>query len=268
MDNIKNRFSYNFDYNEKITHVNDDYNILGSFNFWMQNTIDTYDRAYKKVQDVAGGIDGILEIAMLIVRFINSFFFNDYQILYDFHAELQNHDKKRKKNKLNNSYFSGNIDNNHNGLNKREKDLEQNVSVSNGLTFNKSIVKRKSPMITNAYINNSGSFSKGPVEKNKTIKMPKKIKWNHYFTNLVKIKKYNYIENLQDKREEVISEEKIIEMDFLITKIKEKMQKDFNFNNPNNTLMTEYENNNDNIDSKNTNNGLYVNTPMPLLLNK
>ena len=32
--------------------------------------------------------------------------------------------------------------------------------------------------------------------------------------------------------------------------------------------MTEYENNNDNIDSKNTNNGLYVNTPMPLLLNK
>ena len=123
-------------------------------------------------------------------------------------------------------------------------------------------------MITNAYINNFGSFSKGPVEKNKTIKMPKKIKWNHYFTNLVKIKKYNYIENLQDKREEVISEEKIIEMDFLITKIKEKMQKDFNFNNPNNTLMTEYENNNDNIDSKNTNNGLYVNTPMPLLLNK
>ena len=267
-DNLKNTISYNFDYNEKITHVNDDYNILGSFNFWMQNTIDTYDRAYKKVQDVAGGIDGILEIAMLIVRFINSFFFNDYQILYDFHAELQNHDKKRKKNKLNNSYFSGNIDNNHNGLNKREKDLEQNVSVSNGLTFNKSIVKRKSPMITNAYINNSGSFSKGPVEKNKTIKMPKKIKWNHYFTNLVKIKKYNYIENLQDKREEVISEEKIIEMDFLITKIKEKMQKDFNFNNPNNTLMTEYENNNDNIDSKNTNNGLYVNTPMPLLLNK
>ena len=84
----------------------------------------------------------------------------------------------------------------------------------------------------------------------------------------MKIKKYNYIENLQDKREEVISEEKIIEMDFLINKIKEKMQKDFNFNNPNNTLMTEYENNNDNIDSKNTNNGLYVNTPMPLLLNK
>ena len=84
----------------------------------------------------------------------------------------------------------------------------------------------------------------------------------------MKIKKYNYIENLQDKREEVISEEKIIEMDFLITKIKEKMQKDFNFNNPNNTLMTEYENNNDNIDSKNTNNGLYINTPMPLLLNK
>jgi hypothetical protein len=119
MDNLSNKIAYNFDYNEKITHATEDYKFLGTFNFWMQNTIDTYDRAYKKVQDVAGGIDGILEIAMLIVRFINSFFFNDYQILYDFHAELQNHDKKRKKNKLNNSYFSRNIDNNHNGLNKR-----------------------------------------------------------------------------------------------------------------------------------------------------
>ena len=98
---------------------------------------------------------------MLIVKFINSFFFNDYQILYDFHPQLQNNDKKRK-NKLNNSYFIGNIDNNHNGLNKREKDLEHNVSVSNGLTFNKSIVRRKSPMIINDYINNSDSFSKVP----------------------------------------------------------------------------------------------------------
>ncbi len=34
---------------KKNTHVNDDYNILGSLNFWMQNTFDTYDRAYKKV---------------------------------------------------------------------------------------------------------------------------------------------------------------------------------------------------------------------------
>ena len=48
-DNLKNTISYNFDYNEKITQSNDDYKILGSFNFWMQNTIDTYDRTYKKV---------------------------------------------------------------------------------------------------------------------------------------------------------------------------------------------------------------------------
>ena len=42
------------------------------------------------------------------------------------------------------------------------------------------------------------------------------------------------------------------------------MKKDFNFNNPNNVLMIKYENDNDNIDSKNTNNGLYI----PLLLNE
>ena len=274
-DNLKTQISYNFDYNEKITHTNDDYNILGSFNFWMQNTIDTYDRAYKKIQDIAGGIDGILEIVMLIVRFLNSFFFNGYQEIIDFHKELQIDSKnKGSRVKLNHSYISVNKSNN---LGKKDKDnFDQKVlSINNNLSSKKSIISRKNAFITNAN-NNSENFSRSSSFPNKKdFKIPKKTKWIHYITTTTKIRKYNYIENLQDKREGIISEENIIEMNFMLNRINEKMKIENN-NNPNNSLITEFErydtnnmdNNENNNNKNNNNNNEILNQPIPLLLKR
>ena len=74
----------------------------------MQNTIDTYDRAYKKVQDIAGGVDGIIEIVMIIAKLLNSFFFHNYQTIIDFHFELEKDDLRNKPRiKLNNSNLNG-----------------------------------------------------------------------------------------------------------------------------------------------------------------
>ena len=103
----------------------------------MQNTIDTYDRAYKKVQDIAGGVDGIIEIVMIIAKLLNSFFFHNYQTIVDFHFELEKDDIRNKPNvKVNNSNFSykkdfnGNINsqNGNNGLEKQVLSVSRNVS--------------------------------------------------------------------------------------------------------------------------------------------
>ncbi len=267
-DNLKTQISYNFDYNEKITHNNNDYNILGSFNFWMQNTIDTYDRAYKKIQDIAGGIDGILEIVMLIVRFINSFLFTGYQEIIDFHKELQIDSKnKGSKVKLNSSYISiGKLSN----LGKKDKDnVDQKVlSITNNINSKKSIISKKNAFITNVN-NNSGTFSRtSTIQNKKDFKIPKKTKWIHYLTTTTKLRKFNYIENLQDKREGIISEENIIEMNFMLNRINEKIKKDNN--NPNNSFVTEYENyDTNNIDNNaNNNNNEILQQPTPLLLKK
>ena len=277
-DNLKSQVSYNFDYNEKITQSVTDYNILGGFYFWMQNTIDTYDRAYKKIQDVAGGIDGILEIAMLIVKFVNYFFFNNYQELIDFNEELNKNENSKKILKSNKSIFTSN-DNQKNNLRKKSKNLDDQIVSASRNIGSKSFVKRNHPFITNGD-NNSISISK--VNNTNIInkeKKPKKLKWIHYITTMSLLRKYSYIEKLQDKREEFISEEKIIEMILMIESIQKTLKKDTN--NYNNTLVTEYErletlnneniNNIDNYNNNNNNNNgnmVYTSSPLPLLLNK
>ena len=234
----------------------------------MQNTIDTYDRAYKKIQDIAGGIDGILEIVMLIVRFINSFLFTGYQEIIDFHKELQIDSKnKGSKVKLNSSYISiGKLSN----LGKKDKDnVDQKVlSITNNINSKKSIISKKNAFITNVN-NNSGTFSRtSTIQNKKDFKIPKKTKWIHYLTTTTKLRKFNYIENLQDKREGIISEENIIEMNFMLNRINEKIKKDNN--NPNNSFVTEYENyDTNNIDNNaNNNNNEILQQPTPLLLKK
>ena len=115
---------------------------------------------------------------------------------------------------------------------------------------------------------NSGTFSRtSTIQNKKDFKIPKKTKWIHYLTTTTKLRKFNYIENLQDKREGIISEENIIEMNFMLNRINEKIKKDNN--NPNN-FVTEYENyDTNNIDNNaNNNNNEILQLPTPLLLKK
>ena len=254
-DNLKNTISYNFDYNEKITQSNDDYKILGSFNFWMQNTIDTYDRAYKKVQDIAGGVDGIIEIVMIIARLLNSFFFHNYQTIIDFHFELEKDDVRNKPRiKLNNSNLNGSKISYKKDFNSNNgNNFEQQVfSISRNFS-KKSLVKRKNFYITNADVNNSENISKITSFPNKNRKKRrKKINWFSYLGNEIKIKKNEFIDALKEKRECILSEEKIVQSIFDLKRIQEKIKKDFNNpqydyekletkdmdNNPNNTINT------------------------------
>ena len=158
LDNNKEDTTFNFDVNEKITHINSNKGILGTFNFWMQNTIDTYERTYKKIQDIAGGVDGIVQILFLVIKLINNIFFNNYQELCDFNNELHwNLDMKNKRKKfinINNDKKSNNKGNKVIVLKETLNDDNNNNIVFSSMR-SKSLINKKSVWITNADITNS-----------------------------------------------------------------------------------------------------------------
>ena len=273
MDNLSNKIAYNFDYNEKITHATEDYKFLGTFNFWMQNTIDTYERAYKKIQDIAGGVDGIVQILFLAIKLINNIFFNNYQELCDFNNELHwNLNMKNKRKQfinINNDKKSNNKGNKVIVLKETLNDDNNNNIVFTSMR-SKSLINKKSVWITNADINNSeNSFPDKNNNKNLNKylkeKRPKKINWLHFFINYLRIKTFNYVEFLKEKREFIVSEERFLEIYFDLSNIQDKIKN-------NNFLFSD----NERIDSNNTNNdiegnynNLDTNPPLsPLVLNK
>ena len=273
MDNLSNKIAYNFDYNEKITHATEDYKFLGTFNFWMQNTIDTYERTYKKIQDIAGGVDGIVQILFLVIKLINNIFFNNYQELCDFNNELHwNLDMKNKRKKfinINNDKKSNNKGNKVIVLKETLNDDNNNNIVFSSMR-SKSLINKKSVWITNADITNSeNSFPDKNNNKNLNKylkeKRPKKINWLHFFINYLRIKTFNYVEFLKEKREFIVSEERFLEIYFDLSNIQDKIKN-------NNFLFSD----NERIDSNNTNNdiegnynNLDTNPPLsPLVLNK
>jgi len=242
-DNLKEMTSYNFDVNEKITHINVVNGILGTFNFWFQNSIDTYDRTYKKIQDIAGGVDGIVEMVMFIARIINQFFFHDFQVLNDFNYEFEDINKKNKK-----SFFV---------VNPKKKKINritpnQALSVMN-INETKTITKRNG-FFTNSIINSDESnytHDKFKKEKNN-------LTWKKYILSRMKLKKNKFVEFLFNKRELYISEEKLLEISLLQERIHEQLKKENS--NSSKFETKEIEDNNSNI--------LNSFVPSPLTLNK
>ena len=87
-DNIEKIPSYFFRQNEKqimLTHVSSNvkiYDCLIGFYFWMQNSLQYYERIYKRFQDVLSSIGGINSIVITIAEIID-FAIKNYIILLD-----------------------------------------------------------------------------------------------------------------------------------------------------------------------------------------
>ena len=87
-DNVVEEPSYFFTQNEKQTMVNDQegtikiYDCLLGFYFWMQNTLQYYERNYKRLQDILSDIGGISSIVLTLVEIINALF-TGYIVLLD-----------------------------------------------------------------------------------------------------------------------------------------------------------------------------------------
>ena len=88
--------SYQYTQNEKVTMEIVNTKILVSFHFWMQNTMQYYERNYEKFQDLISNVGGINSSITLLALIIN-YLVSNYIILLDTEALVLNSDKQNFK---------------------------------------------------------------------------------------------------------------------------------------------------------------------------
>ena len=217
--------SYIYDYNEKIVVQDMGNGIHGSFHFWLQNTVECYDRTYKKLQDISGSIDGIIEILMLIIDFINQWIFNDFQVLYDFNKEIEKNVVKNKGLRRMLSFNYNNSLNLSNNKNNRTKFIVRKnyFSSSNSiLNFDPQIKSSE----RNLEKKNNPKVPRVPTEISQTNleKKFQKIKWHQLLCRFkMDCLRKEYVNYINNKREKIISEEMMLKYYFAIKKVKENL---------------------------------------------
>ena len=135
IDNQVSDKSYQYTQNEKININKNDTTIVASCYFWMQNTLQYYERNYEKFQDLLSNIGGVSSFICILALFINDFVSN-FIILLDTEELVINIDKQNYKRDqilhkptilrkaseiLNPPKFKGNIKNNNNNNNANTK---------------------------------------------------------------------------------------------------------------------------------------------------
>ena len=236
-----------YDYNEKIVVQDTGNGIHGSFHFWLQNTVECYDRTYKKIQDISGSIDGIIEILMLIIDVLNELVFNDFQVLYDFNKEIGKNVKKTKNfrrlisfnYKINNSKVIKDINlknNNNNNLNHIPINSTSNIyKKSYNKQPNEKNTSNKTKIKTISLIEQNEFQSQTNLEKKF-----QKINWCDLLCRFkLKILSNNYVNYIREKREKILSEEMFLKFYFSIKKMK-----DLILNNDPNSINNSLYNNN------------------------
>ena len=245
----KEQNEYKFQFNKNFLNPYNKY-IYASFHFFIKNEIEIYEYHNKKLQDIIGGIYGIIEFFYMIVKIFNLYIFYDYYVIHDFNIEIEKKIQKFRFKfsppKKNEEYvikikriptIKFNEVKNTRSLkdlvyiNKEKDELKSyshsniNILQNNFLDLNKS--KRESVMKIDEQLNNI----KKNVKKFNFIDFLRVIK--------LKLKKNNYLIYLNKKRKQIISEENLIKEYFIIKNLKDTVINTmYNKYNVNNNLST------------------------------
>ena len=181
-----NEKRYQYTQNEKIVLQNtENTNIIISFYFWMQNTMQHYDRNYKDFQDLLSDIGGLNSFIILIGNLINSLWVN-FKILLDTEELVLNTDKQNyNKNKF---HLKPTF------LKKASQILNPpKLSINKNYNQNKSTYKKQHSSIFQILLNdnqikfsnlNNNDAKSEPFEK-LYFKKNNKLDLSHYITNKV-----------------------------------------------------------------------------------
>ncbi len=188
----------------------------------LKNLGECYNRTYKKLQDIAGGIDGIIQLFILFCQIFNSIVYHNFQVINDFNKiieekvvkirfatlnTIKNESFSKKKNKLQESNFNF-IEafpsiNNPNSMNATDKGIKINTFLKGNDT---------------KVYHDVGDYN------NKLSQNFKIITCSQYFFNQFKcLGKNIYIKNIEGMREEMLSEERMFKNFFYIKNLKEKV---------------------------------------------
>ena len=220
-ENIKSLETYVYDLNEKLvkekTPENYNENIFGNFFFSIQNMQNIYDRKYKRLQDIAASIGGIVKLITLFANIVNYFFFKN-NVYNDLNKDL-NIKYKRILTTFERSSLSLILFNNINKPKFKNNFINENDLKS---SFNNSKSK-----IKNLNINfNNNNFIKNNIENKISLnnfnenKNSSKCEYFLYliccFCNI----NDNYVEKLLNFKKKIISEEEIFKSYFLLKSLK------------------------------------------------
>ena len=202
-------------------------NLYGGISIKLENDEEIYFRNYKKLQDIAGGVDGFTEILVLLFKFINLFIYHDFQVVYDFNKIIEGRiTKLNKRITVNQSKYSESLDNENKKtstkiVNKKNIPTDQiekkipSLALNNYITSNLNVSNLKN---NNNNVNESlqNLKTQGTVFT-KLIKNYRNIKWLDFFIhrNLCG-QTLSYIDTIIKKRCRLLSEEKLFKMDVTI----------------------------------------------------
>ena len=116
-ESITEKYGYFFDQNEKVTTDTEDTGIYVAFYFWMQNSMQYYERKYQLLQDALSNIGGISRIILVAASLIN-YIISRYTTLLDSEELFIFQNEKNSKETINNK-------------NIVEKEIKRNIEKQN-----------------------------------------------------------------------------------------------------------------------------------------
>ena len=231
LDHIEEEKTYIFERNDANKQIKfDQEDIYISYYFWIKNTMNYYQRNYKRIQDVISNIGGINQVVIILSIYINSLY-NQYIVLHDTESLLFSsiHSEKKEMKKANKDYKVSDK------IKISEKEKTNKISTNNNDDKNKSSVKGRNKQIEKSinnfsksnhmFLNNSEDidhnyeFQTQIIENNK---IAEKSKSHHTTKNRIKhfcdfilfklccAKKYKWFKVYQNFRIKIISEEHLI----------------------------------------------------------
>ena len=223
-DKVSEKDTFNYYLNEKLT-LDSNFSVFGSFNFWIQNQLDSYNRTYKKIWDIAGDVDGVIEILMLLIKFINLVIFNDFQTIHDFNEEIEKKVEKSKTEQNLNFNIKKQLSRN-NSINQFLDTPTKNILNLNNNNKNKNKTFKRS----NSKISICNNNYQTKIEKSY-----QEVKWSDLIFNVkLKCNENKYIKYLVEQRERIISEEMMLKNYLQIKKLREAIVGIADNNNMNN----------------------------------
>ena len=134
LDNIKEERGYVYERNDDFKDDSEGKEVYSIFIFWLKNSMNYYERTYKRVQDIISSIGGLYQVINIIAFYIN-YYYNNYIVLSDT-KNLLSSSIKIEKNNCKNSENINNL------LKKKIKNVEK-LKTDDDKNLKKSLDRNK-----------------------------------------------------------------------------------------------------------------------------
>ena len=203
--------------------------IIEMLDFKISNKAEVYQREYKKFQDIAGSVDGIIEFVILFIEVLNNFFYHDYRLINDFNNIIRIKVNKLKsfqgKNEANNLSMSKDYNSKilFNNYVPNERPLSKFSSLPKATIGKVSSFNLKKIKLPNED-NNSKIFHNNSNYESKIINNYENFSWILFMKNKIicsKKEKSKYSDKILNLRKRILSEERLLKNYWKIKKLNE-----------------------------------------------